>query len=430
MPYPKKWGIYVYFAADVPQRQMQIGAWRNLQALASAGSSDTVGITVMMDLPCRDTEYYLIPKKPAGMDRWSILPDRFVPNVDSASVETITDFFQWSHLNCPAERVALIFWGHGYALDDYDPRVEENGGQGSVDSDSDDKGRSYKRSARSFPGKRGQELKLLYDATHNSVLNNRDFANVLDGYNTSYCGGKKVHVLGLDCCNMAMAEVMCQLQDYAEFAIAAETGLPFQSWLSASILKKFIGTPHVSAEQFAKDAVDDFIGSFARSTDAYVALSACDLGKFKDVEEGVKELASALYIAIDEPQNRAFISKAWFNDVSFLLDGMIDLSSFCGFLQQYMPKTPTADAAKAVQMAVERFVIKRGIAPNLPGRKISLSRGLSIWFPSWIQFPAVDYLQIAQSKDYLIHGYPQTRFAQTTGWNKFLLKLLQLTQSR
>ena len=62
MPATKEWGIYVYFAADVPQRQMQIGAWRNLRALASAGSSNTVGITAMIDLPRRDTEYYLIPR--------------------------------------------------------------------------------------------------------------------------------------------------------------------------------------------------------------------------------------------------------------------------------------------------------------------------------------------------------------------------------
>jgi len=430
MPDVKEWGIYVYFAADVPQRQMQVGAWRNLQALASAGSSDTVGITAMIDLPYRDTDYYLIPKKPAGMRRWPILPDRFLANVDSASVDTIYDFFQWSHLNCPAEKVALVFWGHGYALDDYDPRVERNGSQGSVDSNSDDQGRSYDRSARSFPGKRGQELKLLYDATHNSVLNNRDFANVVNGYNTSYRSGRKVQVLGLDCCNMAMAEVMCELQDYAEFAIAAETGLPFQSWLSAYIVEKFIHTRHATAQQFAIDAVDDFVGSFARSTNAYVELSACDLGKFKGVEEAVKELASALFRAIDEPHNRAAISKAWFNDVSFLLDGMIDLSSFCGFLQQFMPNTPGASAAVDLQKAVKSFVVKMGVAPNLPGRKISLSQGLSIWFPPWIQFPAVNYFQIAQSKDYFIYGYPQTRFAQATGWDKFLLKLLQLTQGR
>ena len=303
------------------------------------------------------------------MKKWPILPDRFLPNVDSASIDTIYDFFRWSHHNCPAKQVALVFWGHGYALDDYDPRDDQSGDQASVDRRTNEKGRTYSRSARSFPGKRGQELKLLYDDTHKSVLNNRDFANALGGFKANYHNGKKIQVLGLDCCNMAMAEVMCELQDYAEVAIAAETGLPFQSWLSASILEKFTGKPHASAEDFAKDAVDDFIGSFACSTDTYVELSACDLRQFKFVEGAVKELASALYIAIDEPENRASISKAWFNDVCFLLDGMIDLSSFCGFLQRYMPKTPVATAAHNVQNAISKLVIKRGVAPNLPAKR-------------------------------------------------------------
>jgi hypothetical protein len=93
-----------------------------------------------------------------------------------------------------------------------------------------------------------------------------------------------------------------------------------------------------------------------------------------------------------------------------------------------MPETDVATAAASVENAVSQVVVYSRVAPNSPGRKIMLSKGLSIWFPPWIQFPSVNYSQIERSKDYFLHGYLQTRFAQTTGWNKFLLKLLQLTQ--
>jgi hypothetical protein len=299
-----------------------------------------------------------------------------------------------------------------------------------------DKGRRLGRTADSFPGDRSQALKLLYDSTHDSVLNNRNFADVIRGYNTSFRGGKRIDVLGLDCCNMAMAEVLSELQDYAEYVVAAETGLPFQSWLSAPILQKFLAKPHLSARDLAVGAVEDFIGSFGRSTDAYVGLSACNLEKCKALETAVRKLADALYVAIDDPKIRAAVRNAWFSDVSFVQDGLIDLYSFCKFLRKYLPTPKNASivaatcAVQSVAKGADGVVIKSLTAPNIPGRRISLSNGLSIWFPPWIQFPSVDYFEIEQSKDYFVHGYPQTRFAQATGWDKFLRKLLQLTQGR
>lgn len=431
MPLTKEWGIYVYFAADVPSVAMQKGAWRALKTLASVGSSEEVGITALIDLPNRDTDYYLIPKKPIdrSVRKWPVLPDRFLPNVDSANIDTIYEFFEWSHRNCPAKNVALVFWGHGYALDDFDPRIQGSGSFTTTDQEDDSVGRSFVRSAKSFPGKPGQELKLLYDSTHNSVLNNRDFAEALRGFNARFRDGEKLQILGLDCCNMAMAEVLCELQDCAECLVAAETELPFQSWLSAPALGKLLDQAKtLNAQDFAKLAVDDFIGEFGKTTDAYVGLSACNLQIFKDLEVKAKELATALSKAIDEPANRTAIRNAWFSDVSFIMDGLIDLSSFCGFLRRYMPETSVAAAAIEVQKATEKVVFHSRTAPETRGRRISFAKGLSIWFPPWIQYSSVDYFQIQQSKDYLSNGYPQTRFAQATGWDKFLRKLFSLTQ--
>ena len=113
-PSAKTWGIYVYFAADVPDPDMQAAVWKTMGTIASVGSSDRVKITAMIDLPNRDTEYYIIPQRPPGVVRWPILPDRFLSNVNSASMDTILDFFEWSHHNCPANNIALIFYGHGY----------------------------------------------------------------------------------------------------------------------------------------------------------------------------------------------------------------------------------------------------------------------------------------------------------------------------
>ena len=93
------WGIYVYFAVDVPDPDMQAAVWTTLGTLASVGSTNSVKITAMIDLPGRNTEYYILPPKPSDPDitRWPILPDRFLSNVNSASVDAIQDFFEWSN---------------------------------------------------------------------------------------------------------------------------------------------------------------------------------------------------------------------------------------------------------------------------------------------------------------------------------------------
>jgi hypothetical protein len=445
-PPAKTWGIYVYFAADVPNQEMQTAAWTTLQTIASVGSSDTVKITAMIDLPGRNTEYYIIPKRPDKAAQWVILPDRFLTNVDSASIDTILDFFAWSHHNCPADNIALIFWGHGYALDDYDPRIPNS------QQTAGGKGRS---ADKNLPGQHGNELKLLYDATHKSVLNNGDFAQALRDFTKSFNQRKPIQVLGLDCCNMAMAEVLAELEGVADYAVAAESGLPFQSWLSAPILQRFLDSPHETARHFAVYAVKNFVSSMPSPAETYVALSACNLGKLGDFEAAMREFVNALIPAIDKHQNRRAVAQAWSGDVSFVPDGLIDLVTFCELLKKRIPKNAPTDtygnpvltyiedavivAAGKVQAAVLGLptgkvgntggvVDYEGIAPNLNGRRISLAKGLSIWFPPWIQFSGVRYVQIQQSKDYFFEGYSSTRFAKVTGWDCFLRKLFFLSQ--
>jgi hypothetical protein len=441
MPVIKDWGIYVYFAADVPSAQMGAGALENLKRLAAAGSNENIGITAMMDLPGKYTQFFVIPPKPKGQDTWRVLPDRWSPNLNSASTDTIFDFFAWSFRNCPAKHIALVFWGHGYAIDDFDPRLETADQSTDSDPDRDVEGCSGQSSADEFAQTRDIPLKFIFDSTHNSVLNNNEVADVIRRCNTILPGDRKVDVLGFDCCNMALAEVLCEMEDCANYAVAAETGLPFEAWISAKILQKFLSGKPPDPQEFAKAAVIEFIDSFADQTTEYVQLSACNLNKCVDLEAAMNKLSAALSDAADDPWRRAAIYQAWNNGVSFDPDGFIDLYCFCGLLSTYMSSATPANpaqfpsvvtAAKEVQGVLhggkDPFVLVSKFAPNLPNRRIALSKGLAIWFPSWIQDPTVEFIQKKQSKEYFFNGYQRTRFATATGWNMFLLKLFNLTQ--
>ncbi|MGA3131307.1 MAG: clostripain-related cysteine peptidase [Terracidiphilus sp.] len=420
----RKWGIYVYYAADVESRQMQQAAWQSLQSLASAGSTNDIGITAMIDLPVRDTAYYVMPPQPAGRIKQPVYPDRFLPNVNSASIETLADFLQWSTVNCPAENVALVFWGHGYAIDDFDPTLQPGSPTGVSG-----KGREGQRAIPGISGARGHELSLLFDSTHDAVLNNRDFGNLLRTFNAGLRPQLRIQVLGLDCCNMAMAEVLSELQDYAQCVVAAESLLPFRSWLSEDALTEFLERGSTLApEQFSVGAVDMFIDSYDPETDPYIELSAFELSQFPALEQAMKGLTEVLIEAIDTPENRDAIDRAYLSDVSFLVDGFIDLGTFCSFLAEMIDEEGIRNAVNAVLEALNNVVMRCRFAPNDPRMKIALATGMSIWFPPWIRFPGVRYPQIDRSRAYLFNGYPQTRFAQVTNWDRFLLKLYSVTQ--
>ncbi|RXH54236.1 hypothetical protein GRAN_4887 [Granulicella sibirica] len=419
--------MYVYFAADVPIPAMTAAARETLQTLISVGSTKTIKFTAMIDLPERRTEYYIVPEPPEKAARWPVLPDRFRSNVNSAAIDTVRDFFAWSTRNCPADNIALIFWGHGYALDDYDPRAKT------------------KRAATAFPGDTGNELKLLYDDTHKSVLNNRDFAKAIRDYTRQFNGGKPVQIVGLDCCNMAMAEVLSELQDVTQYVVAAETELPFQSWLTRPALQKFVTTAVTGPRDLAVSAVKSFIGltvGSPNSYDSYVELSVCDLTNFGKLEAAMSAFAEVLTAEIKRHDIRRAVAQAWYNDVTFLPDGMIDLSSFCRNLEKALPpgdarlKSAASDVSEAVEGKLQGDGTSMGgvvdlaaFAPSLSGRRIAQSRGISIWFPPWIQFPGVQYEQQDRSKRYLARGYSQTRFAIATAWDRFLHELLRVTQS-
>jgi hypothetical protein len=56
---------------------------------------------------------------------------------------------------------------------------------------------------------------------------------------------------------------------------------------------------------------------------------------------------------------------------------------------------------------------------------VSLSGGVSIWFPPWIEDSTIKEDQKAQSEAYLRTGYGQTKFAAGTKWDEFLKTMVK-----
>jgi len=427
---PKDWALFVYFAVDVPQAEMHASAIKNLVQLASIGSSSNVDVAVQIDLPGKMTRRYVLPQLSPGSGPTTIPPTVSIPNVNSADPRSILDFIQWAAEECPAQNTMIVLWGHGYGLDDYVPpgahmhaagqglnalsMVVPRSGTGTL---------TEKFPQLSSLRMNGHDYGAILDSHSKEAIPNTQIGAAIRAAIPSLNGRRKAAILGFASCEMAMAEVWSELFACAEFAIASQTPVPYQDWPMDRILKRLQLHPQSDPGTVAQMVTDSFIESYACDNDDYLAISTVDLGQIDVLAAAIKPLADALTAAVSNPKDMASIFEARNYSPMFDPDGFIDLGCFCQFLKITMPGSAVSEACDTALAGLKAFVITSGYSPQDPTKKLSQSTGLSVWFPSWIENPSVKMQEKRRSIAYLSNGYSSTRFAQATGWDKFLVAI-------
>jgi hypothetical protein len=374
----KDWALYVYFSADVPEAESRAFAIRNLVQMAGVGSSRRVYVAAQMNLPGKVTRRYILPEVPARSGPLKISPDVSGTSFD---LRSITGFIEWSADACPAEKTMIVLWGHGYGT------------------------------------------RLLPQFSFGTTPTNAQVAASIEAAIPSLPGERKPAILGLASCEMAMSEAWCELADCAEIGLASQTAVPYQDWPMGPILKGLVAQPKADAKTVAKMISEKFVESYASDKDAYVAISTVELSLIGRLKAAIKPLARELAEAASKPGGMANIFQARNHSPIYDPDGFIDLGCFCEYLKITLPKPDVIAACDRAIEALKELVVDSDYSPKDPTIKLSQSTGLSVWFPSWIQFPSVKMMEKKRSIAYLRKGYPETRFAKSTGWNKFLVEI-------
>ena len=421
----KDWALYVYFAVDVPEVPLHASAIRNLVQMATIGSSNEVSVAVQIDLPGMLTRRYILPEQLEESGSSAIPPTVSIPNVNSADPRSIFDFLRWAAEKCPAQNTMLVLWGHGYGLDDYVPPGAHlhRAGQG-IDAL---KMIVPPERTEKFPpvadfSTMGEHwFGGIFDFHSMEVTPNKQVAAAILSAIPSLPNAKKPAIVAWASCEMAMAEVWSELAACADFGMASQTPVPYQDWPLDRVLRRLLLHPKSDPETVAQMAADAFLESYANENDDYVAISAVDLSRMDTLQQVIKPLADALTDAVSQPQNLGSVFEARNYCPIFDPDGFIDLGCFCEFLKITMPHSHVSEASDRILPALKSFVVTSGYSPQDPTKKLSQSTGLSIWFPSWIENPAVKMDEKRRSMAYLDDGYPATAFAKATGWDKFLV---------
>lgn len=427
----KEWAVFVYLAGNVPEVQMHTAAIRHLVQMAKVGSSEKVYLAAQIYLPGMMPRRYILPEAPQEPASLTISPDPTQPNVNSADPRSIQDFIQWAAGKCPAKKTMVVLWGHGYGIDDYTPpkaRMHLAGqGIGALRMIAP----PVKNAALTNKIRHSEDLSdfdtglfdLIYDWAKGEVIPNTQVGQAIRDAVPALPAQAKPAILGFDSCEMAMAEVWCEMVDCATVGISSQAPIPYQGWPYDTVVKRLLLYPEAQPETVAQMIIDAFVESYAPEQDAYVALSALDLSAINGLTADVKPLAEALTAVVGNPKARQAIFEARNYCPIYDPDGFIDLGCFCQFLKITMPNSPVSAACDPVLQALTRFVFASDYSPQSPKKKVSQSTGLSVWFPAWIQKPSVKYPEKNKSIAYLAKGYPDTRFAQATQWDRFLVAL-------
>jgi hypothetical protein len=429
----KDWALYVYFSADVPEAQARAWAIRNLVEMAYVGSSDRVYVTAQMNLPGKVTRRYILPEVPAGSGPLNISP---AVSGTSFDLRSITDFIEWSADACPAEKTMIVLWGHGYGIDDFSPpglhsRTDRQGIQAlemiaprvRTPTPADWAAKLASLTSDSLDPLLVQLPTLLPDFSFGKNPTNAQVAASIEAAIPSLPGGRKPAILGVASCEMAMAEAWSELANCAEFGISSQTALPYRDWPLGPILKGLEASPPTDPKAAAAIIQKVFIESYASDSDDYVAISTLELSLIAMLQEAIKYLAGVLTKAVSKPRGVVNILEARNYSPIYDPDGFLDLGCFCKFLKITLQDPDVDKACDQTIQALEQFVVAWDYSPKGNKIKLTQSNGLSIWFPSWIQFPHIKMMERERSIAYLRRGYPESRFAMSTDWDKFLVAM-------
>ncbi len=349
------WTVMVFMNGDNDLAQ---DAWQDFNSMEMVGSTDRVNIVVQMDTPRLGTYRYLVTQDTSTNEITSPVLES-LGNVDMGNYNALIDFVRFCVERYPAKQYALILWNHG-------------------------------------GGFRGKDIS--FDFSSGNAITIPQLGYALSQIRNLI--GKKVDLLGMDACLMAMVEVAYEVRDYADLLVASEEYVPGEGWDYVAFLSSLVMTPSLRPEQLARVIVDTYVDSY---TTIEVTQSVVDLEALTPLVQSIDALSQAVLADTLTPP-RLYLEVGdralYFGDYDF-----VDLGDLARLWQSWptirspLVKERTTQVANALAQAV---VYERNNAGKTLG-------GLSIYFP----------YQHYDSR------YDALAFASSTSWDDMLKHLFR-----
>jgi hypothetical protein len=414
----------VYMAADdSPNSKLPEYGRNSLQQMCDVGSSGDVNIIAQVDLTAEPTRIYYF-KKGAQLEDCRLNPGNEY-NWDSGNPQILQQFVEWGMSAFPAKHYLLILWGHGTGLDEacyWKPPYDHMSVPGALQKIAH---RAQPVGLQAFDLARLQaNLEFVVpDYSSGTSVSNPQLAAVLNELKRST--GRGLDVLGFDACVMSMAEVWYEVRDGVSVGVGSEHTIPMSSWPYRGILEALHDDPDMDGRALAKRIVELYCQFYddPKPGDS-VTLAACDLEDAEKLVTATAGLTRALIEALGDASIRDTIIAARLKAQHFFVPDYMDLGHFCEILPPTLPRN--SELARACQAVHDIVADKFVLLAASRGRQMRNAHGISIYFPAWLAAPNYRNPRVDAAIEGIATNYGHLQFVHKTGWNHFLLRLLEV----
>jgi len=375
-----EWTVMVYLDADNDLESFGI---KDINEMELVGSTSQVNILVQIDrIPYNvlasiyqghlddfsnsdwttTRRYYITKDVDPIQINSTLLAD--LGELNMGDPQTLIDFASWAITNYPAKKYLLVIWNHGGGFRDSSSPTKD----------------------------------LAWDYTDSrDKITMPELEDALLAISSQ--AGRKLDILGMDACLMAMTEVAYQVKDFAEIMVASQEKTPADGWPYDTILGELVTQPLLPKEELATQIVDKCVLSYPFYN---VTFSATDLSQMDTLAGQLSDLALAVMSDYSTPHNQYIQcgeQSQYFEDRDF-----VDLFDLCQQLLIHSNSGPVKSIATSIQQTLNYARIKS----FNNGGALKSSKGLSIYFPWYFVYS---------------NYYNFTNFAQDTFWDEMLLHL-------
>jgi len=409
-PESKDWNFIVYMAANNNLYSFSV---RNLQQMIHVGSTNSLNILLQLDgyKQKEVTRYFIEKNNPVIIEEFQHTNASI-----SGTTESLYDFTKWAIETYPAKHQCIVLWNHGCGIKDpniwgkkimahRDELFDFNYSNGLLELN------------RNILDDEYDQRGIAFNDTFETYITNQELQKTLCRISTELLGGKKIDILAMDACHMAMIEIGSQIKDSTHYMVASEEIEPGSGYNYIYTLDPFIKESLTPAE-FAAHIVTSYEKEYS-NFNADFTLSAINLEGFDLLEENMKQITHALVGLLSSEHTKyiGYILKSIRMSRRFTTEfcdpDYIDLTHFYKSLlykietckEMEIPLDACQKITAFTGLVTEGLaLLEKHIIKNAAGINLDYAHGLSVYFPR---------RSVASS-------YYKTVFEEVTDWADFL----------
>jgi hypothetical protein len=267
-----------------------------------------------------------------------------------------------------------------------------------------------------------QTRPIAFDDTSKDFLDTEGLRRALS--EAAEATGRRIDLVGMDACLMAMIEGARELAPFADYFVASQEVEPMDGWPYAAILKGVNARPQLSPAGLAELIVAEYAGAYGGKTRSSGVEPVTQSAIATANTEATEGLARALVDALmydPAPALRSMAQKAADRTLTFQDRNYKDLGSFAHALSDVStyhvnrnaPRIKEAAedlAAHLAQRGPEGPVLRLGALPAYRE-----ATGLSVFLPRFLS---------PLRREEAMRAYRKLLFSQRTGWDRLVEWLL------